>query len=158
MGAQDSPDMNEVGMQATHDSRPVHRVYVDAFWMDKNDVTNEEFARFVHATGYKTVAERKPRAEDFPGAPAENLVPGRPARLKLVNGTANLDYAGQAVANEIDGNVNVEVSMRVDPKLFALLKTGQSLVVEVAGKQATIPLKGIAQHLGAFESTCLGRR
>lgn len=76
MGAQDSPDMKEVGMQATRDSRPIHRVYVDAFWMDKNDVTNEEFARFVQATGYKTVAERKPRAEDFPGAPPENLVAG----------------------------------------------------------------------------------
>jgi formylglycine-generating enzyme len=68
--------MNEVGMQAARDSRPIHRVYVDAFWMDKNDVTNEEFAGFVQATGYKTVAERKPRAEDFPGAPPENLVAG----------------------------------------------------------------------------------
>ena len=76
MGAQESPDMNEVGMQATRDSRPIYRVYVDAFWMDENDVTNEEFARFVQATGYKTVAERKPRADDFPDAPPENLVAG----------------------------------------------------------------------------------
>jgi formylglycine-generating enzyme required for sulfatase activity len=76
MGAQDPPAMDEVGMQATGDSRPVHRVYVDAFWMDKTDVTNEEFARFVRATKYVTVAERKPKAEDFPGAPPENLVPG----------------------------------------------------------------------------------
>lgn len=68
--------MNEVGMQATHDSRPIHRVYVDGFWMDKTDVTNEEFEKFVRATGYVTIAERKPRAEDFPGAPPENLVPG----------------------------------------------------------------------------------
>jgi formylglycine-generating enzyme required for sulfatase activity len=76
MGAQDAPDMNEVGMQATTDSRPIHRVYVDGFWMDITDVTNEEFAKFVKATGYVTVAERKPRAEDFPGAPPENLVAG----------------------------------------------------------------------------------
>ena len=76
MGAQDEPNMNEVGMQATRDSRPIHRVYVDAFWMDKTDVTNEQFAKFVRATGYITVAERKPRAEDFPGAPPENLVAG----------------------------------------------------------------------------------
>ena len=76
MGAQDPPAMDEVGMQATGDSRPVHRVYVNAFWMDKTDVTNEEFARFVLATKYNTVAERKPKAEDFPGAPPENLVPG----------------------------------------------------------------------------------
>jgi len=76
MGAQNPPDMNAVGMQATRDARPIHRVYVDGFWMDRTDVTNEEFARFVRAAGYVTVAERKPRAEDFPGAPPENLVAG----------------------------------------------------------------------------------
>jgi formylglycine-generating enzyme len=79
MGAQEShdmTDMNDVGMKATVDSRPIHRVYVDGFFMDKTDVTNAEFAKFVKATGYVTVAERKPRAEDYPGAPAENLVAG----------------------------------------------------------------------------------
>jgi formylglycine-generating enzyme required for sulfatase activity len=69
-------DGNEVGMQATYDSRPVHRVYVDGFWMDATEVTNRQFAEFVQATGYVTVAERTPRAEDFPGAPPENLVAG----------------------------------------------------------------------------------
>jgi sulfatase modifying factor 1 len=76
MGAQSDGSLNKVGMQATLDSRPIHRVYVDGFWMDKRDVTNAEFARFVKATSYVTVAERKPRAEDFPGAPPENLVAG----------------------------------------------------------------------------------
>ena len=76
MGAQDPPGMDDVGMQATHDSRPIHRVYVDGFYMDTTDVTNAEFAAFVKATHYVTVAERKPKAEDFPGAPPENLVAG----------------------------------------------------------------------------------
>ncbi len=76
MGAQDAPEMNDVAMHATTDSRPIHRVYVDGFWMDKTDVTNEEFGKFVKATGYVTVAERAPRAEDFPDAPPENLVAG----------------------------------------------------------------------------------
>jgi formylglycine-generating enzyme len=76
MGAADPPGMDAVGMQATEDSRPIHRVYVDGFWMDKTDVTNEEFAQFVEATGYVTVAERTPQAKDFPGAPPENLVAG----------------------------------------------------------------------------------
>ena len=75
-GAQDPPDMDHVGMQATEDSRPVHRVYVDGFWMDETDVTNAQCAAFVKATGYVTVAERKPRAEDYPGAPPENLIAG----------------------------------------------------------------------------------
>jgi len=76
MGAQDAADMNDVGMKATVDSLPIHRVYVDGFFMDETDVTNSEFASFVKATGYVTVAERKPRAEDYPGAPPENLVAG----------------------------------------------------------------------------------
>ena len=76
MGAQDPPGMDDVGMKATIDSRPVHRVFVDGFFMDKTDVTNAEFAKFVKATGYVTIAERKPRAEDYPGAPPENLVAG----------------------------------------------------------------------------------
>jgi formylglycine-generating enzyme len=78
MGAQNPPDMehDHVGMKATEDSRPVHRVYVDGFWMDKTDVTNAEFAKFVAATHYVTEAERTPKPEDFPGAPPENLVAG----------------------------------------------------------------------------------
>jgi formylglycine-generating enzyme required for sulfatase activity len=44
--------------------------------MDTTVVTNEAFTAFVRATGYVTVAERTPRAEDFPGAPPENLVAG----------------------------------------------------------------------------------
>ena len=40
MGANDPPNMDEVGMKATVDARPIHRVYVDGFFMDKTDVTN----------------------------------------------------------------------------------------------------------------------
>ncbi|HEY7334813.1 MAG TPA: formylglycine-generating enzyme family protein [Bryobacteraceae bacterium] len=58
------------------DAQPWHRVYVDGFWMDKTEVTNEQFARFVKATGYVTVAERKPRAEDYPQAIPDKLVAG----------------------------------------------------------------------------------
>jgi formylglycine-generating enzyme required for sulfatase activity len=77
MGARDPTDRHDmVGMQATKDSRPVHRVYVDGFWMDKTEITNKQFAAFVRSTGYVTVAERVPRAQDYPGAPAENLVAG----------------------------------------------------------------------------------
>ena len=55
---------------------PVHRVRVDAFAIDRHPVTNAQFAAFVDATGYLTVAERPLDPADFPGAPAENLVPG----------------------------------------------------------------------------------
>jgi formylglycine-generating enzyme len=55
---------------------PVHDETVGAFWIDEYQVTNESYARFVEETGYVTVAERIPPAEDFPGAPPEALVPG----------------------------------------------------------------------------------
>jgi len=43
MGANDPPDMADVGMKATLDARPIHRVYVDGFYMDQTDVTNAQF-------------------------------------------------------------------------------------------------------------------
>lgn len=70
------------------DARPWHRVYVDGYWMDKTEVTNDQFSSFVKATGYVTVAERKPRAEDYPGA-----LPGM-----LVSGSVVFSPPGHAVA------------------------------------------------------------
>jgi len=60
----------------TRDASPIHRVYVDGFWMDSTELTNGEFEKFVEATGYVTIAERTPTAAEFPGAPPENLVAG----------------------------------------------------------------------------------
>jgi sulfatase modifying factor 1 len=78
MGAED-PTLaacEGAGHDPMNDARPIHRVYVDGFFMDATEVTNSQFAEFVSATGYVTIAEQKPRPEDFPGAPLENLVAG----------------------------------------------------------------------------------
>lgn len=40
------------------DEKPVHRVFLDAFYLDKYEVTNKLFQKFVHATGYVTTAEK----------------------------------------------------------------------------------------------------
>jgi formylglycine-generating enzyme required for sulfatase activity len=44
--------------------------------MDATELTNEDFVKFVTATGYVTIAERTPTAAEFPGAPTENLFAG----------------------------------------------------------------------------------
>jgi formylglycine-generating enzyme required for sulfatase activity len=44
---------------------PVHDMSVEGFWIDSHDVTNAQFARFVAATGYVTVAERSQPAGSF---------------------------------------------------------------------------------------------
>jgi formylglycine-generating enzyme len=66
------------------DERPAHRVKLDGFFMDKTAVTNAQFQAFVEATGYVTVAERKPDWEEIkkqvpPGTPKPDesvMVPG----------------------------------------------------------------------------------
>ncbi len=55
---------------------PVHRVTVDAFWIDETPVTNAQFRAFVEATGYVTWAELPPDARDYPGARPNMLKAG----------------------------------------------------------------------------------
>jgi len=76
MGCLDPRSIPYGGPDPMADARPVHRVRVRGFWMDRTEVTNAQFAAFVAATGYVTIAEQAPKAEDFPGAPPENLVAG----------------------------------------------------------------------------------
>ena len=49
------------------DARELHKVYVDGFWMDKTEVTNAQWAKFVAETKYMTIAERLPNPKDYPG-------------------------------------------------------------------------------------------
>jgi formylglycine-generating enzyme len=55
---------------------PAHRVRVNGFFIDPCPVTNRQFAAFVAATGYRTVAERVPDPADYPGALPHMLKPG----------------------------------------------------------------------------------
>jgi formylglycine-generating enzyme required for sulfatase activity len=58
------------------EERPVHRVTVDGFWMDRCPVTHARFARFVDATAYTTIAEMAPNRDDYPNAEPEMLFAG----------------------------------------------------------------------------------
>ena len=60
--------------QSYEHERPAHRVRVDGFWMDANEVTNAEFTTFVDETGYITLAERIPTMEEI----MAQLPPGTP--------------------------------------------------------------------------------
>lgn len=73
----DAPD-------AYANEKPAHQVEVAPFYIDTVPVTNAEFAKFVEATGYKTIAERPVDWEEMkkqvpPGTPKpadEVLQPG----------------------------------------------------------------------------------
>jgi hypothetical protein len=89
---------------------------------------------------------------------ASKLEPGRSTTFRLTAGTATLDLTGDAIANETDGSVNIEVVGAPNPRVFALLKAGPSLAIEVIGEKETIPLKDAAPHVPVLEKLCLGRR
>jgi formylglycine-generating enzyme required for sulfatase activity len=63
----DDPDLR--------DARPWHDVTVQGFWIDRTEVTNEEFGRFVAATGYVTTAERPEPPRARPGSTRESIAP-----------------------------------------------------------------------------------
>jgi sulfatase modifying factor 1 len=58
------------------EERFIHSVRVDAFWIDRHEVTNAQFKQFVDATGYITLAERGLDPKAHPTMPKDLLVPG----------------------------------------------------------------------------------
>jgi formylglycine-generating enzyme len=74
------------------EERPIHRVSVDGFWMDEHPVTNAEFRRFIKATHYITVAERRPNPGDYPGIDATMLVAGSLVFRKPLRRVSLNDY------------------------------------------------------------------
>ena len=70
--------------EAFPNEKPPHHVRVAPFFLDAHPVTNDEFEKFIKATGYKTLAERPVDWEELkkqlppgtPRPPAATLQPG----------------------------------------------------------------------------------
>lgn len=73
---------------------PAHRASVAGFWMQAHPVTNAQFAEFVSATGYVTIAEQAMNPADYPGAPQENLQPGSMV-FRRTDGPVDLRHLSQ---------------------------------------------------------------
>ena len=54
---------------------PVRPVHVDPFWIDETPVTNRQFAAFIAATGYTTLAQLPPDPAIYPDLPPEERIP-----------------------------------------------------------------------------------
>jgi formylglycine-generating enzyme required for sulfatase activity len=93
--------MGADNQQAEPDEYPKHKVSVDGFWIDKTEVTNAQFEKFVKATGYITTAERKPDWNELkkqmpPGTekPADSLLVAASLVFVPANHQVNLnDYS-----------------------------------------------------------------
>jgi len=75
------------------EERPIHKVAVDGFWIDRYPVTNETFARFVAETGHVTFAEIPPNPDDYPGALPDMLYAGSLVFIKTPGPVERNDYS-----------------------------------------------------------------
>lgn len=62
---------------------PLVKRKIQDFYMDRHEVTNAQFADFVDATGYITVAQKLPNTEQYPNISPELLKPGSAVFVKL---------------------------------------------------------------------------
>ena len=88
-------DMGADNNQARTDEYPKHPVKVNDFWMDKHEVTNAQFEKFVKATGYITEAEKDVNWEEM----KKQLPPNtpKPADSMLVAGSMVFTPPSKAV-------------------------------------------------------------
>jgi len=66
-GSADSDEM------ARSDEKPQRTVDLPEYWIGRTPVTNDQFARFVRATGHKTAAERKGYGRGWTGSKWEDI-------------------------------------------------------------------------------------
>ena len=83
--------------------KPVHKVTVDGFYIDVTEVTNKQYRKFVDATNYTTIAERKIDWEEMKKLLPPNtskphdsiLQPGSLIFNKNVNAVIDMNNYGQ---------------------------------------------------------------
>ncbi|WP_299184125.1 formylglycine-generating enzyme family protein [uncultured Aquimarina sp.] len=88
---------------AMNREKPSHYVTVDGFYIDETEVTNKQFAAFVKATNYITIAERPINWDSLkkqlpPNTPKPHdsiLQPGSLVFNKNVNAIVNMENYGQ---------------------------------------------------------------
>jgi formylglycine-generating enzyme len=84
--------------QAYAYERPAHRVRIDGFWMDVSEVTNAQFRSFADATGYVTIAEKKPEWEEL----RKQLPPGTQKPADNVFSPGSLTFTPPSYAVSLD--------------------------------------------------------
>jgi formylglycine-generating enzyme required for sulfatase activity len=82
------------------EERFTHVVRMEGFWIDRHEVTNAQFEKFVEATGYVTLAERGVDLKTQPNTSKELFVPGsvvfKPPNERDVRGTPWWQYIAGA--------------------------------------------------------------
>lgn len=89
------------------DEAPVHEAIVPPVWMDKTEVTNEEFSKFVAATAYVTLAEQRnaPATWRHPNGPESSITSKElypVVRVAWTDAVAYAKWAGKRLPTEAE--------------------------------------------------------
>jgi formylglycine-generating enzyme required for sulfatase activity len=89
-----NPKANSTILQ---DEIPKHRLFLDAFYIDKYEVTNARFQQFVQTTGYRTQAKREGGGKIRTGAQTWAQVPDANWRAPRGNGSSIVGWEAHPV-------------------------------------------------------------
>jgi len=81
--------------------------------------------------------------------------PGDGAAIRLSNGRNRFEIAGTAFSTETNHSVEIGGATRLDPKLFTLFRTGETLVVDVPGRKQAVPVTDARGSAEAFQKACM---
>ncbi|HEY7458769.1 MAG TPA: hypothetical protein VH765_08455 [Xanthobacteraceae bacterium] len=85
---------------------------------------------------------------------SRGLRPGDGAAIRLTNGRAKFEVAGTAFSAEAGDDVNIAGTTKIDARLFALFRAGDSMVLEVPGRKRTLPAASGRAGADALEKAC----
>lgn len=122
MGGVDPTRMQGGGKEAMNDARPIHRVKISPFLMDATEVTNDQFAAFVKATGYVTLAEKNLHPKNFLMFPRKILWQGLSCSRRLrVKYRSIIICSGGVMKMELTGSIHLEREVISRVKAIILL-------------------------------------
>jgi hypothetical protein len=80
--------------------------------------------------------------------------PGDSAAILLVNGKSRFEVAGTAFSTQASDDVDIGGATRIDGKLFALFRSGESVVLDVPGRKRSLTVTTAKASVDAFERAC----